>query len=101
MGILVDVDLHKEKLKDFIEIKIAPYPYPVSFKGQYFYRSGSTKQELKGAALDKFLLQKKGKRWDGVPVPNVSLTDLSPDAFTYFRKHATKSNRISNQPCNF
>lgn len=41
-------------------------PYPISYKGQYHYRSGSTKQELKRAALDKFLLRKQGKHWDGV-----------------------------------
>jgi ATP-dependent DNA helicase RecG len=72
LGILVDVNLHQTDQGKFIEILVEQYPYPVNYKGQYHYRSGSTKQELKGAALDKFLLQKKGKRWDGVPVPNVS-----------------------------
>lgn len=63
-------------------------------KGQYHVRSGSTKQELKGAALDKFLLQKKGKRWDGVPVPKVSVKDLKQETFEFFRKRAFKSQRI-------
>lgn len=56
LGILVDVDLHQTEKGDFIEISIEAHPYPVNYKGQYHYRSGSTKQELKGAALDKFLL---------------------------------------------
>ena len=77
-------------LKLFVE----PYPYPVNYKGQYHYRSGSTKQELKGAALDKFLLQEKGKRWDGVPVPKVSVKELKPESFEFFRKRAFKSQRI-------
>ena len=68
LGILVDVNLHQTEEGDFIEIIVESYPYPVNYKGQYHYRSGSTKQELKGAALDKFMLQRKGKRWDGVPV---------------------------------
>ena len=55
-----------------MEIVVEPYPYPISYKGEYHYRSGSTKQELKGAALDRFLLRKQGRHWDGVPVPNVS-----------------------------
>ncbi len=59
LGILVDVNLHTTAQGDFIEIIVEGYPYPVNYKGQYHYRSGSTKQELKGAALDKFLLQKK------------------------------------------
>ena len=93
LGIIVDVNLHSEKGKDWISIEVEPYPYPVSYKGQYHYRSGSTKQELTGAALDKFLLQKQGKRWDSVPVPHVAVEDLSTDAFTYFPKksHANQT----------
>jgi ATP-dependent DNA helicase RecG len=77
LGILVDVNLLEEDDKEYLEIVVEPYPYPISYKGKYHYRSGSTKQELKGAALDKFLLKKQGKRWDGVPVPHVSVEDLS------------------------
>jgi ATP-dependent DNA helicase RecG len=65
LGIIVNVNLLIHNEKAFIEIEVEAYPYPISYKGQYHYRSGSTKQELKGAALDKFLLQKLGKRWDG------------------------------------
>ena len=63
LGILVDVNLHHTVKGDFIEIIVEAYPYPVNYKGQYHYRSGTTKQELKGAALDKFLLQRKGNRF--------------------------------------
>lgn len=94
LGILVDVNLHTTAQADFIEIIVEGYPYPVNYKGQYHYRSGSTKQELKGAALDKFLLQKKGKRWDGVPVPNISVKNLKQETFEFFRKRAIKSQRI-------
>ena len=94
LGILVDVNLHTTSQGDFIEIIVEGYPYPVNYKGQYHYRSGSTKQELKGTALDKFLLQKKGKRWDGVPVPNIDVTDLKQETFDFFRKRAIKSQRI-------
>lgn len=94
LGILVDVNLHETSEGNYIEIVVEAHPYPVNYKGQYHYRSGSTKQELKGVALDKFLLQKKGKRWDGVPVPNVSTEDLKRETFDFFRKKATKSQRI-------
>ncbi len=94
LGILADVNFHKTKQGEFLEIAVEPYPYPVNYKGQYHVRIGSTKQELKGAALDKFLLQKKGKRWDGVPVPKVSVKDLKQETFEFFRKRAFKSQRI-------
>ena len=97
LGILVDVNLHQTDQGKYIEILVEQYPYPVNYKGQYHYRSGSTKQELKGAALDKFLLQKKGKRWDGVPVPNVSTNDLRQETFDFFRKRAFRSQRIDEE----
>jgi ATP-dependent DNA helicase RecG len=94
LGILVDVNLHQTNKGDFIEIIVESYPYPVNYKGQYHYRSGTTKQELKGSALNKFLLQRKGKRWDGVPVPGISVADLKQETFDFFRKRALKSQRI-------
>lgn len=94
LGIIVDVNIHSTKDGDYIEICIDGYPYPVNYKGQYHYRTGNTKQELRGAALDKFLLKKKGKRWDGVPIPNVSVGDLKQETFDLFKKRALKSKRI-------
>jgi len=97
LGILVDVNLREHEHGKFLEIIVERYPYPVNYKGQYHYRSGSTKQELKGAALDKFLLQKKGKRWDGVPVPHISTNDLKQETFEFFRKRALRSQRIDEE----
>ena len=77
LGIMVDVNLLEEAGKETVEIVVEPYPSPVSYKGEYHYRSGSTKQELKGPALDRFLLRKLGLHWDGVPVPDTAtLADL-------------------------
>lgn len=95
LGILVDVNLRNTKQGVYLEIIIEPYPNAVNYKGQYHYRSGSTKQELKGAALDKFLLQKKGKRWDGVPIPKVSINDLKQETFEFFRKRGFKNKRLT------
>ena len=47
LGILVDVNLHQIDQGKYIEIVVEQHPYPVNYKGQYHYRSGSTKQELK------------------------------------------------------
>ncbi len=94
LGILVDVDLKKTGGKEFIEITVDPYPYPISYKGQYHYRSGSTKQELKGAALDRFLLKKQGKHWDGVPLPGLNVRKLAGPALKRFRERAKESGRM-------
>ncbi len=95
LGILVDVNHHQTNRGDFLEIIVEPYPNAVDYKGQYHYRSGSTKQELKGAALDRFLLQKKGRRWDSVPIPNVLITDLKQETFDRFRKMGLQNKRLS------
>ena len=97
LGIIVDVNLHSNKLVNYIEIVVEPYPYPVNYKGQYHYRSGSTKQELKGTALDKFLLQKKGKRWDGMLIPKVSVEELKQETFDFFRERSFKNQRIKEE----
>nr|GEZ02644.1 hypothetical protein [Tanacetum cinerariifolium] len=97
MGILVEVNRHEEGGLEYLEIVVEPYPYPISYRGQYHYRSGSTKQELKGPALSTFLLQKQGKRWDGVPVPGVTAADLSAEALDLFRQRAARSGRVDEQ----
>jgi ATP-dependent DNA helicase RecG len=94
LGVIVDVNLVMTGALETVEIIVEPYPYPVSYKGEYHYRSGSTKQELKGGALDRFLLRKQGKKWDGVPVPYFSFDDLDPFAFKAFRQKAEKKRRI-------
>ncbi len=100
LGIIVDVDLVDDGGKECVEIRVDPYPYPVSYKGQYHYRSGSTKQELKGAALDRFILSRQGRHWDGVPVPNVNAEDLDPAAFSLFRTMAHMSGRMKEAVLN-
>ena len=97
LGIIVDVNLRVEHSKELIEIVVEPYPYPISYKGEYHYRSGSTKQELKGAALDRFLLQKQGKHWDEVPVPRIGVGEFQDESFNIFRSNATKSGRVSDE----
>jgi ATP-dependent DNA helicase RecG len=94
LGIVADVNFHETAEGGYIEIAVEAQPNPVNYKGEYHYRSGATKQELKGAALDKFLLQKRGKRWDSVSVPNVGVADLKHETFDFFRKKGVKSNRL-------
>ncbi len=95
LGIVVAVNLHTEAGLDWLEIVVDAYPSPISYKGEYHLRSGSTKQELRGAALDRFLLRKLGRHWDGVPVPQVAVADLDARAIQAFRKLAGSSGRLS------
>jgi len=58
MGITADVNLHEFQNMHFIEIVVSSYSVPISLRGRYYYRSGSTKQELTGTPLNEFLLKK-------------------------------------------
>ena len=55
LGIIADVNLYTENGLDYLEINVSQNSYPVSYKGEYHYRSGSTKQQLTGQALNQFL----------------------------------------------
>lgn len=54
LGILVDVLLHSHEGKDYLELRVPQCSYPISFHGEYYYRSGATNQQLRGAALTAF-----------------------------------------------
>ena len=74
---------------ELVEIHVEPYPSPVSYKGEYHYRSGSTKQELKGPALERFLLKKRGRHWDDAPEPSFAARSCSAAALRLFKRRAT------------
>ncbi len=95
LGIICDVDLKNEDGKDYIEIYVNPYEVLISYQGKYHYRSGSTKQELKGNALNKLLLKKAGKTWDDIIEPRAKFDDIDLSAIEAFKKGAIKSKRLS------
>ena len=95
LGIIADIDLKTEGHLSYLEIKVEPYPTPINYKGEYHYRTGSTKQVLKGLALNKFLLDKTGIKWDSQPIPYVQIADLDSTAIEYFKNKALLANRIS------
>ena len=95
LGIMPDINLLQKNKKFYIEISVEPQDVPISYHGAYYYRTGSTKQELKNAALHTFLLRKSGKTWDGIIEAKAKLNDLDPDSIEVFKNLANKSNRIA------
>ena len=94
LGIVVDVNLKSEESGEYLEITVDPYPNPISYKGEYHYRSGSTKQVLRGAALSRFLLRKHGRNWDDAPLPGVGLSELDGRTLAEFRRRGIASDRL-------
>ena len=95
MGLVPDVNLHEQDGLEYIELVIEPANVPISFKGKYYYRSGSTMQELTGTALTDFLMRKLNVTWDAATEPAAKVEDIDPEAIRYFLNAAIREGRIS------
>ena len=96
LGILADVNLLSEGGREYIEIAVKPSAYPVNYKGEFHYRTGSTKQQLRGSALTTFLVSKTGFRWDAAPVDDIAVRDLDQESFDIFRRDGIRSGRLGS-----
>ena len=85
---------------DYIEIIVSPSSYPVSYKGEYHFRSGSTKQILRGVALTEFISSKTGIRWEDSVIEGVTTEDLDKESFDIFRREAIRSKRMTKDDLN-
>ena len=96
LGIMVDVNLRYEEEKEYVQIIVDPYPNPISYKGEYYVRVGSTNQRLTGAALDRFMPGSYGRTWDSVPHPTVSVHDVDRSLLEEFRELARSAGRLAD-----
>jgi ATP-dependent DNA helicase RecG len=94
MGIIAEVNLLEEDGKHFIEIVIQSYSVPISLRGRYYYRSGSVKQELTGAALNEFLLKSAGQTWDNVIEDDATFDDIDESTIKKYLRKAEDAGRL-------
>jgi ATP-dependent DNA helicase RecG len=94
MGITAEVTLLQEDDKNFIEIIVQPYSVPISLRGRYYYRSGSVKQELTGAALNEFLLKRAGFTWDDVIDERATFADIDEASIKKYLRKAETGGRL-------
>ena len=94
MGVQVDVNLRKHAELFWVEVVVPAVGAPISCRGEFYYRSGSVCQQLTGAALTHFLLEKTGAQWDGIPVDRVTPEDLDSISFEIFQREALKNRRM-------
>ena len=94
LGIVADVNKKKKGDLNYLEIIVQPSNVPISYQGKYHYRSGATKQELKGPALQQFLLKKMGQSWDGIICYGATIDDISEEAVRYFLRRGVENGRM-------
>ena len=100
LGVIADVNLLSKNDLEYIEIIVSPSSYPVSYKGEYHFRSGSTKQVLRGTALTEFISSKTGIRWEDSIIERVAVEDLDKESFDIFRREAVRSKRMTKDDLN-
>jgi len=94
MGIICDINLLEENFLKYLEIKVNPYSVPVSLRGRYYYRTGSTKMELTGVELNEFLLKKAGKTWDDVIEEGAGIEDIDEKSLAQFIEDSKVKGRL-------
>ena len=100
LGIVADVNKQTKDGKDYLEIKVDPSSFPISYHGEFHYRSGATKQQLTGIALTEFITKKTGVRWEDVTVDGITVDDLDAESFKIFRREALRSKRMTEAELN-
>ena len=94
LGVFAEVNLQSKGNRYFLEIIVPRYDVPISMRGKYYVRTGSTLQELKGPALNEFILKRTGKTWDDIPEQRATISDIDETAISQFLKDASKAKRI-------
>jgi len=95
LGVFAEVNLQSEGNKNYLEIIIPHYDVPISLRGKYYIRAGSTLQELKGPALNEFILKRTGKTWDNIAEQKASIDDIDETIIRQFLKDVNQAVRIN------
>ena len=67
LSMTVMVKLEEIEGKKIIKLEVPSSSIPVSYNGKFYVRTGSTKQELKGVELLRFIMRKQNTSWDSLP----------------------------------
>lgn len=96
MGIMAEVNLHTENGLEYLSVMVKPSSQPISYRGKYYFRSGSTLQEMNGTALRDFLFDKLDVTFEDTPNERASLKDIDRDAIDFFLRSAVAAGRIAS-----
>jgi ATP-dependent DNA helicase RecG len=94
LGVVLDVNLLSEDGLDVIEIDVPALPMPIACKGSYYYRSGATNKRLSGSDLESFLMTKRGRIPDEIPMPDVRLAELDPARIRLLKDYGIRTKRL-------
>ncbi|MDD6880971.1 MAG: putative DNA binding domain-containing protein, partial [Firmicutes bacterium] len=100
MGIVADVNLYEKEGLEYLEIIVSPSSFPVSYYGEFHYRSGSTKQLLTGIALSDFIMKRAGVHWEDAIVEGITMDDIDDESIKIFKREARRCKRMKSEDLN-
>ncbi len=95
LGIIPFVRLDTVDPPYTITILVQKSPTMINLDGKFYVRSGSTTQMMSGRELEIQMIEHAGHSWTDAPVPNVSVSHLSPEAIQEFKNLGRKVGRLS------
>jgi len=96
LGIVPDITLETLEGKKVIRIEIKSYEIPVSYRGRFYVRSGSTTQEISGYDLAKIIMKKLQISWDSLP-SEAGIEELDEITVEKFKEMAQERLAISEK----
>ncbi|MEI6576770.1 MAG: ATP-binding protein [Bacteroidota bacterium] len=95
MGVIVQVETLYENGLPYLCVDIPESSLPVSLKGKYYVRSGTTTQELNGSSLYSFLFKRHHISWDEIGVESATFEDIDSNAVRRFIELSIAANRLT------
>ena len=96
LGIVPDITLETRGDKRVIRIEIKSYEIPVSYRGRFYVRSGSTTQEISGYDLAKIIVKKLQISWDSL-LSEAGIEELDEVSVEKFKEMAQERLAISEK----
>ena len=81
-GLVPNVEYNEEQ--NFITVYVSASPTPLTYKGKFYVRSGSTMKTLESSELQRFFFQKGDTGWDAISEEGFTFDDLDEATIKHF-----------------
>lgn len=94
LNIIPSVEIENINGKEIIKIEISPSEVPISYRGKFFIRAGSTTQEVSGMDLIKIVMKKQNLAWDAF-LSDAGIEEIDEETVLRFKNMAKERVAIS------
>ena len=94
LNIIPSVKTENISDREVIKIEVSPSEVPVSYRGRFYIRAGSTTQEVSGMELVKIIMKKQRLLWDSI-LTDADIEDIDEETVLKFKNMAKERLAIS------